>query len=240
MNTPSHKAFLRACKQSGATLVEQGVVLAAMGLLVVGTFGAMNVVQQSRKQDDVAAYLSAARMAIHAFVLRENRLPCPALNDSGREGDGSGSACPPGIAVGQLPYVALNLEKPVLPEGVQFVRYGVWRDPGSDLVAPAPISPSSAFPLSTVAIDADGSGRFARNLLDAARNTAAGTSQPYIADKDGSGRFTNCSTVRSNPGVVLTAAVGDGNCFTDGAGKGVQMEAISKYELLGWFRDGIR
>ncbi|MDO9403488.1 MAG: type II secretion system protein [Polaromonas sp.] len=219
---------LRLKPQRGVTLMELALLLAITGVLAVGTMTAMTALQQARKSGDAAAYLSASRQALRAFVLRENRLPCPDLTGSGHEGNGDASACPAGVQVGRFPYLALRLDKPVLPDGIPFVRYGVWRAGGSDLVLRPAALPAGES-------DADGSSRFAANLLLAGAGPG-GTGHPYMAGAHESGEASNCGIAATNPAVVLAISPGDGNCFTDAPEGGPRVQAIGKYELLGWFR----
>lgn len=159
-------------RQAGFTLVEVAVVAGVIGILAFTMTSAFEGMEQARRQNGAQAHAEAGRMALRTFALRNKRLPCPdnsIYGDSGREAAGTGT-CPTGLNMGWLPYESLGLDTPPRP---QRLRYGVYRGPNADLVAPVPAaSDASDGP------DMEGTSGFTRALVMAAAATPL-TSQPH-------------------------------------------------------------
>lgn len=198
-----------------------------LAILVIGTVGKSQAI---RADVDASLAIREAYRALQAFVLTQHRLPCPDLNHTGREGDGTG-ACPPGQRAGGLPYAALGLDPERFSKTVS-VQYGVWRDTAAgDLVRPA--DSTGAFPALH--------GKEA--LLGTAFEVAASPDKaqmPYVAGAGQSGAASNCEVQASHPAYVLTATPSVDNqawqrgCFSLQPGAGSSMAIVSRSELLGW------
>ncbi|MCL7715155.1 prepilin-type N-terminal cleavage/methylation domain-containing protein [Stenotrophomonas mori] len=193
---PARPSRSAAGPQAGFSLLELAVVVAVLGVLAVSALSAFDNLGQARQHTAARAHAEAARQALHAFALRNKRLPCPdgsATGDYGREA--AGGTCAAGANVGWLPYESLGLATPVRGERL---RYGVHRGTGADLVAPPRASADQP--------DLEGSGGFAAALARAA-TAAPSTTQPHYR----MGGSPDCSATATgsvvNPAFVLVAPV---------------------------------
>lgn len=217
-------------RNNGTLLPELSILLLCAGVLAILVIGTVGKSQAIRADVDASLAVREAYRALQAFVLTHHRLPCPDLNHSGREGDGTG-ACPAGQRAGGLPYVALGLD-PERYGKTMSIRYGVWRDTAaSDLVRP--VDSSGVFPALH--------GKEA--LLNAAFEVAASpdkTQMPYVAGDGQSGAASNCAVQAGHPAYVLTAApkaddqAWQDGCFSLQPGAGSSMAVVARSELLGW------
>lgn len=195
--------------RSGFSLVELAVVVGVLGLLTMTALSAFDNLGQARRHNAARAHAETARQALHAFALRNKRLPCPDLSGTGDSGfEGSNGACSATGNVGWLPYASLGLELPVRGERL---RYGVYRGTANtDLVAPARESADQP--------DLEYIGGFGSALSRIVANTptAPQASQPHYIS---GGTPTQCGsggtgTRMVNPAFVLVAPVaardGDG------------------------------
>ena len=131
----THGIGLNATRSHGFSLVETAIALAVLGLvalLVVGFFSTATKVRVAANDRDL---LSRSQVAVVSFAYANNRLPCPALNQSGVEAPG----CPPALQVGFLPWRTLGLPDATAGE----IRYGVRRHS-----VPAPVDPKQNLDLS--------------------------------------------------------------------------------------------
>jgi len=217
-------------RSKGTLLPELAVLLLCAGVLAILVIGTVGKSQAIRADVDASLAIREAYRALQAFALTHHRLPCPDLNHTGREGDGTGT-CPPGQRAGGLPYVALGLDPDRFSKTVS-VRYGVWRDAvAGDLVRP--VDSTGIFPALH--------GKEA--LLGTAFEVAASpdkTQMPYVAGDGQSGAASNCEVQGSHPAYVLTATpkVADqgwqSGCFSLQPGDGSSMAVVARSELLGW------
>ncbi len=217
-------------RSKGTLLPELSILLLCAGVLAILMIGTVGKSQAIRADVDASLAIREAYRALQAFVLTHHRLPCPDLNHSGREGDGTG-ACPPGQRAGGLPYVTLGLDPDRYGKTVS-IRYGVWRDTtAGDLVRP--VDSSGTFPALY--------GKEA--LLGTAFEVAASPDKvqmPYVAGDGQQGMASNCGVQASRPAYVLTAAPKaadqgwQSSCFSLQPGAGSSIAVVARSELLGW------
>lgn len=100
--------------QSGFSLIELSVSLAALALLTWAVSGAYGNGMKQGARDNAIAQGETLREAIRAFALRNRRLPCPDTSGSGWEGDASG-VCVGGAETGWMPYRSLGMDIPASP-----------------------------------------------------------------------------------------------------------------------------
>lgn len=217
MRPRNRPARLGPGTRSGFSLVELAVVVGVLGLLTMTALSAFDNLGQARRHNAARAHAETARQALHAFALRNKRLPCPDLSGTGDSGfEGSNGACSATGNVGWLPYASLGLELPVRGERL---RYGVYRGTANtDLVAPARESADQP--------DLEYIGGFGSALSRIVANTptAPQASQPHYIS---GGTPTQCGsggtgTRMVNPAFVLVAPVaardgGGGDGGFDGA-----------------------
>ena len=110
----------------GFTLVEMSVVLFLMGFLLVALPRLLTDGSQQQMGQPGATTAETAAMALHGFVLRNNRLPYPAASVSSGVED-------PGRKTGYLPWKSLGLPTPLRNgSGFEF-WYGIYTKAGLDL-----------------------------------------------------------------------------------------------------------
>lgn len=187
-------------RQAGFSLVELAVVVGVLGVLAMTALSAFDNIGHTRQHNAARAHAQAARQALHAFVLRNKRLPCPdnsSNGDSGREA--GGSSCAANSRSGWLPYESLGLDLPVRGERL---RYGVHRGSAdTDLVAPRMESADQP--------DVEGFAGFSAALARVA-SAPSSTSQPYyLSNGSPDCGVAGPGTNLINPAFVLVAAVTD-------------------------------
>ena len=82
-------------RQAAFTIVEMAVVMAIVGLLLVGVIMTLSAQTEQRAVDLTRARLNAAVEGIIAYAVVNGRLPCPAILGTGKYGDEdpAGGAC---------------------------------------------------------------------------------------------------------------------------------------------------
>lgn len=212
------------------------MVLAVTGTIAVLAFSAISYTEKTRKQDLTASAMAAAEQSIRAFVSRENRLPCPDAAGQGYEGLNAVGVCPAveTSQYGGLPYIALNMDRPVLSEG-EILRYGVApglafrTEPDFNLL-------DAAFGIPTKSLDVDGRQRFIAQLI-ALPQSGDRRAQTMLAGLDSTGAALNCSGGEF-PAFALSSVFLPRSawCFSDAPNGGARALSVSKHELLGWFQ----
>ncbi len=126
MKSMPHPAQRRP--QHGFTFLEVSIVLVIVALLTASVSYALTSTMQGQSRRQAVEHARTVQASIRAYVLRNGRLPCPAIDASGYE-NRAGQVCPPGLQVGFVPYVALGLQ---VPEQSLLGAYAVYRQPNSD------------------------------------------------------------------------------------------------------------
>jgi prepilin-type N-terminal cleavage/methylation domain-containing protein len=101
---------------TGFSLIELTVVLAIAAVIGLAIWKLLPLMRGTANVDTPRIALQEAQTAIEGFILRENRLPCPASSPNGVED------CTGNVQVGTLPYSTLGLSAGVA------LRYGVYRN----------------------------------------------------------------------------------------------------------------
>lgn len=191
---------------AGFSLLEISVVLAVLGALTLGLGSQWDSIQTARKHNASLAELSTARAALYAYLLRNRRLPCPAL--AGDHGFAP-VPCPAGRNRGLLPYASLGLEAPSAAP----LYYAVHRATGADLVTPATASPTT--------IEMSQRAGIETALAALARRTAVDTGQPHHPATPTAVNNDDCSPSQAtNPAFVLLAQVQALSTTAQAAGNG--------------------
>lgn len=215
-------------RQSGSLLIEVTFVMMAAGALALVSFAMLSGTKKKQDHMEDGNSLMIAEQAVRTFMLRQKRLPCPDQNGSGYESVDAAGQCPAGLVTGYLPFVTLQLEKPVNHGAI---RYGVWRSTGADLAsAAAPLSAAASLDSSSQLLDA---------IAMAASKTSSLTALPFVAQLNGKNENVDCSASFDNPAFVVAVQAGDastsgGNCFADDPASGSRVLAVGRQELLGW------
>jgi prepilin-type N-terminal cleavage/methylation domain-containing protein len=116
------KARKRKINHQGFSLIEIAVVLAVAAVIGLAIWKLLPALTSSTNEDTPQAQVLGAQQALEGFILRQNRLPCPASAATGIE-DCTGTA-----AAGQFPYKTVGLS------GATTIRYGVYRNPNAAVV----------------------------------------------------------------------------------------------------------
>ncbi len=69
---------MRPRSQGGFTLLELTIVLAIIGLLAVGALKAASALRENAGISETSKRLNTLVMALQTFLMKNNRLPCPA------------------------------------------------------------------------------------------------------------------------------------------------------------------
>jgi len=199
-------------RQSGAFLLEVGLVLLVVGVLTVATFQLQSTLRQRQINQDADHVLHAVDAAVRTFAVRQQRLPCPDTTGTGVE-DQVGGVC--GATTGGVPFFSLGMDRPPFALSRE-LHYGV---------ADALFSADPASPFVTRARDA---------------SLADGASDPLVAGIDGAGYFTACDTPAFRPAYALmwtplNAAVAV-PCFRESADGQMGVLAVGRVEFLGWLQ----
>lgn len=101
---------------TGFSLIELAVVLAISAVIGLAIWKLMPAMRGTANADAPRIALQEAQTALEGFILRENRLPCPASSTNGVED------CTGNVQVGTLPYSTLGLS------ASSQLRYGVYRN----------------------------------------------------------------------------------------------------------------
>lgn len=101
-------------RETGFSLLEVGIGLAATAVVGLLLWNVLPRQQQGREEAQLSQQVGEVEAALMGFAQRENRLPCPASDASGRENCGAGTP------LGLLPWRDLGLAAEM---GV--LRYGV-------------------------------------------------------------------------------------------------------------------
>lgn len=178
---------------AGFSLLEISVVLAVLGVLTLGLGSQWDSIQTARKHNAALAELSTARAALYAYVLRNRRLPCPALAD---DHGFAPASCPAGRNRGLLPHASLGLEPP--SSGPLY--YAVHRAADADLVRPATADPST--------IEMSQRAGIEKALATLARRSAVDVSQPHHPATPAAVNNDGCTPSQTiNPAFLLLAPV---------------------------------
>ncbi len=114
----STKASKHKLIQQGFSLIEIAVVLAVAAVIGLALWKLLPALRSSTNEDTPQAQMLGAQQALEGFILRQNRLPCPASAGAGIE-DCSGASA------GQFPYKTVGLSSATT------IRYGVYRNPNA-------------------------------------------------------------------------------------------------------------
>lgn len=207
--TPSRR------RESGALLLEVGLVLLIVGVLAVGTFELQSAMRKRQLNKSADHVLQSVDAAVRTFTVRQRRLPCPDTAGSGVEAGGN-SGC--AALTGGVPYVTLGLEIPQLSQG-QVLRYGV---------------SGAMFP-------SDGPQFLARARQ---ASLAAANADPYVAGPDASQFFATCGQVAFRPAYALMwmppgVASPDPLCFRESQNGEMGLLAVGRAEFLGWLQTAL-
>ena len=113
-------------RQGAFSLMEMAVVLAILGLLLIGVGKIFPALRGETLQGQEPEQLALADEAILGFALKNHRLPCPAPSGgNGRERVAADGGC--AATVGEFPFHTLGLRLPAR------LRYGVWQDANASL-----------------------------------------------------------------------------------------------------------
>lgn len=119
----------------GFSMIELAVSLVVIGLLASAAAAYTGLFRSGNKLS-VDAQLASLSESVMAFARTRQRLPCPDTAGTGYEALVA-NVCPPGIAVGWLPYLSIGLSQ---PPAQQRALYGVYRNPLADLATSATLA----------------------------------------------------------------------------------------------------
>jgi type II secretory pathway pseudopilin PulG len=105
--------------EGGFSLIEIAVVLAIAAAIGLVMWRVLPALQGARDQDNATGNLVQAQQALEGFILRENRLPCPAVDLGGVED------CVATNVVGYLPFKTMGLS------ASSALRYSAYRNPSA-------------------------------------------------------------------------------------------------------------
>ena len=135
---------MKAYFQKGFTLVEMMVVLAIIGLVLIGAMSSTSEVRKVTKQSTSETMLSSLKAQLLQFGLINKYLPCPDLNGNGLENRtlvGTFNAC--SASYGNVPYLTMGLSRESALDGWgNLVRYAVNTQTVTDSVCDADSSAS--------------------------------------------------------------------------------------------------
>lgn len=210
-------------------MLELAFVLSGAALLTLGASALLGRWQTRDQDDQVQRWLEGAEQALWGYVQRNHRLPCVDADGDGLE-DRATAGCSTADNVGGLPFRTLGIAA-LAADPDQRVRYGVWRQPGNDLTAPAVASTTDQ------RHDPDGRLDFLATAFESARQGGP-VNQPQLAGMDAIGPRTACETSDVHPAAVVTvqrlapgAAPAGGLCFSQARRSAVV--SIGRFELLG-------
>ncbi|MBF0186397.1 MAG: type II secretion system protein [Magnetococcales bacterium] len=206
---------------AGFNFLELSIAIAIVGMITgvaLSTSTSRNAVEQMAHRSvakQSMQVMGQAENIILGYAMRTERLPCPDVNDDGRED------CAASNSVGTVPYLDIGLSQPFLDGNGNPVRYGVYRNPNdkadlttiSDRLKPwlLPITRDPAGPNDAGSIAAHTGYQnrldLCRSLYNAIRSTP---SSSHVHVKDGS-FIRNMSYILASGGMM--DADGDGSHF---------------------------
>lgn len=110
-------------RSAGFSLLELAISMAVTGLIGVSVWKLVSTGTAIAVGGPAQQQLTQSQEAIEGFVVFNNRLPCPAADDSGSETCGTWTN-----TIGRLPWRTLGLTRPDV-----VLRYGVYRSATDDL-----------------------------------------------------------------------------------------------------------
>ncbi|PKU26522.1 type II secretion system protein [Telmatospirillum siberiense] len=201
-------------RQDGFTLIEMAIVLALVGLLVGGGIFATGAVIERSRIIQTNNNLDQAEAALELFVVRNNRLPCPADGGlaSGVANYGteipnpvtSGTACSVTMANSVLPWVTLGLDEATSVDGwgrrLSYVPAGAQTTPAWDSLVDPGLKGSGASATATLN---------SSNVVSAVTVVSAGsgytTGASYTLSFVGGGGAWSTATI-TTAGTTMTGA----------------------------------
>lgn len=178
----------RCSRTRGFSIIELAVSLVVIGLLASAAAAYSGLFKSGNKLS-VDAQLASLSEGVMAFARTRQRLPCPDTAGTGYEALVA-NACPPGIAVGWLPYLSIGLSQPPAP---QRAIYGVYRNPLADLAASATLTSLGSAAVQAAAntfVYVTGDGTIANGAEDCTSNVVSNPAYVILApgeDRNGNG-----------------------------------------------------
>lgn len=211
-------SLTRARRQAGGFLLELGVVLLVVGVLTVATFEVQSALRKRQQNTDAKSLLLTIDANLRAFVIREHRLPCPAVGISDVEAR-SAMSCTAGV--GGVPFITLGMDVPRKQDVVY--RYGLAEQ-----------------------LTVGGPGFL--NRAEAAAQTPPSIAQPYVARRDDEQFLGRCGAALLNPAYALMwmplpgpeAPTVPPLCFRESSDRSMGLLAVSGQEFLGWLQANLR
>jgi len=149
----------------GFTLIEVAMVILIAGLMMTGILGAINTLRKSTGLNETSERLNTIEIALRTFILRNNRLPCPANKkldvenqdwgveyDTGVAGDCDDALGTDGTYLGVLPLRSLEFNDEFLDSWDHHYTYHILEEATQPNAVTNTLWPNDVFDVLTNAV----------------------------------------------------------------------------------------